>query len=402
MAKHTIKLNCKQVRRSKPLPELSASEVRQMVSGIISEYFGLQADGYSCSTEVVNDVVIKASVEGESIESICQDLDAVPTGHTVRDYLNEQLPTEDLDNIEEQVKAALTTDLPKRVWRGKLELAIDEHDEPFYGKSEELLQYACRGRAKAGTTYFFRVATLYHIHNKIPLTLALTFVRPEDTTLAVVKRLLEQLRNLGIKWSCLYLDKGFCSIPIIRYLQRHRYSAIIACPIRGKTGGTRALCTGRKSYLTRHTFSSAKNGSCEASVAVVRTFDSSGRRKRKRKARWLAYVLINVDLRADQVRARYRSRFGVETSYRVMRTTHTKTTGRNAALRFFLIAFAFILVNVWITLRWRFCQIPRRGGREIDRNRFPSWRMFRFLRRAIEGVYGTVDTVRASAAPLAP
>jgi hypothetical protein len=116
MTKHTIKLNCKQVRRSKPLPELSASEVRQMVSGVISEYFGLQADGYSCSTEVVNDVVIKASVEGESIESTCQDLDAVPTGHTVRDYLNEQLPTENLGNIEEQVNAALTTDLPKPVF----------------------------------------------------------------------------------------------------------------------------------------------------------------------------------------------------------------------------------------------------------------------------------------------
>ncbi|MHC4434057.1 MAG: transposase, partial [Planctomycetota bacterium] len=320
--------------------------------------------------------------------STCQDLDAVPTGHTVRDYLNEQLLAEDLDNIEQQVNGALTTDLPKRLWRGKLELAIDEHDEPFYGKSEALLKHACRGRAKAGTTYFFRVATLYHIHNKIPMTLAITFVHPEDTTLAVVKRLLAQLRKLGIKWNCLYFDKGFCSIPVIHYLQRQRYSAVIACPIRGKTGGTRALCSGRKSYLTRHTFSSAANGSCEASVAMVRTFDSSGRSKRKRKARWLAYVLINVDLRADQVRARYRSRFGVETSYRVMRTTHAKTTGRNAALRFFLIAFAFILVNVWITLRWRLCQIPRRGGRKIDRNRFPSWRMLRFLRRAIEDVYG--------------
>jgi hypothetical protein len=402
MAKHTIKLNCKQNRRSEPLPELSASEVRQMVSGIISEYFGLKADGYSCSTEVVNDVVIKASVEGESIESTCQDLDAVPTGHTVRDYLNEQLSTKDLDNIEAQVNGALTTVLPKRLRHGTLELAIDEHDEPFYGKSEELLQYACRGRAKAGTTYFFRVATLYHIHNKIPMTLAITFVRPADTTLAVIKRLLAQLRKLGIKWCCLYFDKGFCSIPVIRYLQRHRYSAIIACPIRGTTGGTRALCTGRKSYLTQHTFSSAKNGSCEAFVAIVRTFDSSGRSKRKRKARWLVYVLINVDLRADQVRARYRSRFGVETSYRVMRTTHAKTTGRNAALRFFLIAFAFILVNVWITLRWRLCQIPRRGGRKIDRNRFPSWRMFRFLRRAIEDIYGTVDMVQASAVPLEP
>ena len=88
------------------------------------------------------------------------------------------------DKIEEQINAALTTDLPKRLWRGKLELAMDEHDEPFYGKSEELLQYACRGRAKAGTTYLFRVATLYHIPNKIPLTLAMAFVRPEDTTLA--------------------------------------------------------------------------------------------------------------------------------------------------------------------------------------------------------------------------
>jgi hypothetical protein len=63
MAKHTIKLNCKQIRRSKPLPELSAPEVRQMVSGIITEYFEVKADGYSCSTELVNDVVIKASVD---------------------------------------------------------------------------------------------------------------------------------------------------------------------------------------------------------------------------------------------------------------------------------------------------------------------------------------------------
>lgn len=350
----------------------------------------------------MTDVLVKASIEGETIESTCDDLDAVPTGHTVRNYLNEQLHPEDLAEIEECINAALTADLPKRLWRIRLDLAADLHDEPFYGKTEELLAFACRGKAKDGTTYFYRVATLYHVHKGVPTTLAVTFVLPSDTKLAVLRRLLARAKKLGLQWGCLYLDKGFCSIPVIRYLQQHRYSAIIACPIRGKKGGTRALCTGRSSYITTHTFSSAEYGSCEAAVAVVRTFNTSGRRRQRRKARWLVYVLINVDLRPDQVRQRYRSRFGVETSYRCMRTTHAKTTSLNAALRFFLIALAFILVNVWIALRWRFCQVPRRGGRQLDKKRFQLKRMVRFLKRAIENTYGTVNVIQAIASPLDP
>ena len=398
----TIKLNAKKYKGSKSLPTLSAFEVRQIVSDLIAGHLRLQAEGYDCSTQVMTDVLVKASVEEEAIESTCNDLEAVPTGHTVRNHLNEQLRPEDLAEIEERVNAALTADLPKRLWRIRLDLAADLHDEPFYGKSEELLAFACRGKAKAGTTYFYRVATLYHVHKGVPTTLAVTFVLPSDTTLAVLQRLLTRAKKLGFQWGCLYLDKGFCSIPVIRYLQQRRYSAIIACPIRGKNGGTRALCTGRRSYLTTHTFSSAGYGSCEASVAIVRTFNTSGRRRRRRKARWLVYVLINVDLRPDQVRQRYRSRFGVETSYRCMRTTHAKTTSRNAALRFFLIALAFILVNVWITLRWRFCQIPRRGGRQVEKKRFQLQRMVRFLRRAIEDTYGTVNVIQAIALPLDP
>jgi len=397
----TIKLNTKKYKGSKSLPTLSGSEVRQIVSDLIAEYLQLQAEGYNCSTQVMTDVLVKASIEGETIESTCDDLDAVPTGHTMRNYLNEQLRPEDLAAIEERINAALPVDLPKRLWRIRLDLAADLHDEPFYGKTEELLAFACRGKAKDGTTYFYRVATLYHVHKGVPITLAVTFVLPSDTKLAVLRRLLARAKKLGLQWG-LYLDKGFCSIPVIRYLQQHRYSAIIACPIRGKKGGTRALCTGRSSYITTHTFSSAEYGSCEAAVAVVRTFNTSGRRRQRRKARWLVYVLINVDLRPHQVRQRYRSRFGVETSYRCMRTTHAKTTSRNAALRFFLIALAFILVNVWIVLRWRFCQVPRRGGRQLDKKRFQLKRMIRFLRRAIEDTYGTVNVIQAVALPLDP
>jgi len=392
----------KNKKGTKTLPTLSAAEVRQVVSDRLAEHLKLEADGYACSTQVVTDVLVKASVEGVAVEGTCNDLAAVPTGHTVRNHLNEQLCPAELTALEEQVNAALTADLPKRLWRGPLNLAADLHDEPFYGKSEELVTYACRGEAKLGTTYFYRVATLYHIHDGVPTTLALTFVLPADTTLAVLQRLLDRAKKLGLQWDCLYLDKGFCSILVIRYLQEQQYAAVLACPIRGKTGGTRALCTGRASYLTTHTFASAENGSCAAAVAVVRTYDSSRRRRQRRKARWLVYVLVNVKLRPDQARQQYRSRFGVETSYRCMRATHAKTTSRNAAVRFFLIALAFILVNVWVTLRWRFCQVPRHGGRHVDKTHFQLQRMSGFLRRAIEQTYGTVDVIQAIAVPLDP
>jgi len=396
----TIKINCK--KGTKSLPILSAAEVHQVVSDRIAEYLKLEADGYTCSTQVVTDVLVKASVEGRTVESTCNDLAAVSTGHTVRNYLNEQLCPAELTALEEQVNAALTADLPQRLWRGPLNLAADLHDEPFYGKSAELVAYACRGEAKLGTTYFYRVATLYQIHAGVPTTLALTFVLPADTTLAVLQRLLNRAKKLSLRWGCLYLDKGFCSIPVIRYLQDQQYAAVIACPIRGKTGGTRALCKGRESYLTTHTFASAENGSCAAAVAVARTFDSSRRRRRRRKARWLVYVLVNVKLRPEQARHQYRSRFGVETSYRCMRATHAKTTSRNAAVRFLLIALAFILVNVWVTLRWRFCQVPRQGGRHVDKTHFQLQRMLGFLRRVIEQTYGTVDVIQALAVPLDP
>jgi len=75
---HTIKLNTKKYKGSKSLPTLSGSEVRQIVSDLIAEYLQLQAEGYNCSTQVMTDVLVKASIEGETIESTCDDLDAVP------------------------------------------------------------------------------------------------------------------------------------------------------------------------------------------------------------------------------------------------------------------------------------------------------------------------------------
>lgn len=55
--------------------------------------------------------------------------------------------------------------------------------------------YTCKTRAKAGTSRFFRIAGAYVIWREVRLTLALTYVLPEDTLPEVVERLLLRLKQ---------------------------------------------------------------------------------------------------------------------------------------------------------------------------------------------------------------
>ena len=386
---------------SKAMLKLTDEDTRHEAIERLTTYFPLQVSGYECTAETVFDVLVKAAVTGQTIETACNDLDQVVDGETIRGYLNEQVKVDDLHSLEQQVNQALVPGLPRRIWKPELEIAIDLHDEPFYGHSPELLDLTCRGPAHKGTTRFFRLATVYLIFKDMRLTLGLLFVRPEDKLPEIVAALLPRLRILGLKVKRLYLDKGFCSIPVLRCIEKSGGSAILACPIRGKKGGTRGLCQGNKSYATQHTFKSKENGFFTASVAVVRTYTSHQRSKRKkRRATWLVYLALNCNFDPKTIRKRYRKRFGIETSYRCMRKVRPWTTSRNGALRFLLMSLGFILTNLWVELRWRFCQLKRQGRRQIDTKQFELQRMLGFINRAIDKIYGVVSFISADVTPL--
>jgi putative transposase len=196
------------------------------------------------------------------------------------------------------------------------------------------------------------------------------------------------------------LDKGFNGIAIMKYLTQQGPPTLMACTIRGKQGGTRALCIGPKSYRTTYTFESAEQGAFTAELAVCRAFTTAKRTKRlKRRVEWLIYILIHLNLSPRQARRLYRRRFGIESSYRCAGQVRGWTTSPNAAYRFVLIALSFILLNVWLGLRWLFTQMPRRGRRWLDTQRFQLTRFARFIRRALEQHYGSVSEIFAVVTP---
>lgn len=169
-------------------------------------------------------------------------------------------------------------------------------------------------------------------------------------------------------------------------------SVIMAAPIKGKTGGTKALCQGRQSYRTEHTFCSDEYGELTVPVMVVRTWNQ--RRDGTYQWAWLVYVLIHVpDLTARQVRKAYRRRFGIESSYRLLEQVRGRTTAHNPALRFLWMGMALLIGNIWIALHWTFLRRRGSGPRRVVRQAFILPCMLQFLRRAVEAIYGVISII---------
>jgi putative transposase len=388
------------------------------------QHFDLEANGYCCQTRDLWQVLLTAAARGSTIEATCHDLEEAPASNTVRGYLNAHLTAEQVRPLEADFNRALAAQLPR--WfrhqlRSKtgLPLALDLHDVPYYGKADQPDRpnaappehWVCRGEAQAGTTRFYRCATAYVLQRDQRWTLAVTFVHPQDTILALVQRLLDQVPSLGLRRGCLYLDKGFCSVLVLRYIQEQTpFAALVAAPVRGQGkkdeagcaassgassgGGTRALCQGRASHWTHHTFRSPQHGTLRVPVAVVRTWTQ--RRDGKRHWQWLLFVVLrrqHLKLRVTQVHERYRRRFGIESSYRLLEQVRIRTTSPNEALRFFCIGLALLLGSVWIALHWKYLQVRGSGPRRVAREHLTLERMTRFLSRAVEAIYGVVSCV---------
>jgi putative transposase len=382
-------------------PKLSDEKVLTEARELLKDHLSLEADGYVCTTDDLFDVLLGVAVNRGTIQSVCTDWLDIAEPETVRGYLNDQLCVEDLPELERQLNAALAAQTPNRVYRAPQDVAVDFHDRPYYGKQPQETGLWVRGRAKDGTTRFYRIATAYVMQRGLRLTLAIRFVLPEDDTLTVLQTLLQRLHFRAIRLHWLFLDKGFDGIAILRYLTQRQQPCLIACTIRGKQGGTRALCVGNKSYRTTHTFASAEQGSFTAQVAVCRVFTTAKRTKRlKRRAEWLIFILIHLELSPRQARRVYRRRFGIESSYRCAGKVRGWTTSPNAAYRFVLMALSFVLLNLWLRLRWLYTQIPRRGGRRLAARRFQLYRFAKFVLRALERRYHAIHVLFATATPI--
>jgi putative transposase len=315
-------------------------------------------------------VLVFAAASRLSVHQACDQLERAPSGPTVLGTLAGQLS--DLDALEGHVNDLLARLIPKGLGKRGRRVAIDLVALPYHGTVEAPHQdEVCRSKAKCGTTHFFTYATAYAVVRGRRYTLAMCRVRAKQTMDYVLRTLLARLVTLGIRVKLLLLDRGFYSVRVIQDLITCEVPFIMPAVKRGKKPttpggptGTYALAAQKQSHWTPYTLKSAHDGQVEFALAVVCHNTRGQRGRHQREA--LLYATWGVTHRAlSWIRATYRSRFGIESSYRQSHQARIRTSSRKPALRLLFMGVALVLRNVWVWLHAEVMAQPQRGARQL-------------------------------------
>lgn len=364
----------------------------------LQKHLRLKDHGPKCTAGVLWTVLLYAAARLCSLAAACAALCRAPSDTAAHDALLAGLP--DFAELQRRLNRALQGDLPPTLRHRRQPVAIDLVLIPYHGQHLHEANEIYRSQPKSGTTHFHAYATAYVIRHGLRFTVGLTAVRQGEALADVLRRLLGQAAKASIRPRYLLLDRGFCSVNVIRYLQAGRRAFLMPLPRRGRTAdhpqgpsGSRVFTTWKQSGWGRYTLTNTHQ--CKATVSVcVKCRNRRGERGRHgREALLYAY---GGGLRPSSyrwVQQTYRSRFAIETSYRQLHQARIRTCTRDPLLRLLYVGLALILRNVWVWLHWEVLAQRRRGGRRVDLSQLRLRQMLLWLQHVAELRLGVRDEI---------
>jgi hypothetical protein len=379
---------------------VSSQQVYGLATAVLEKSLRWADQGCKCTVRNLLLVLLTAASRLSSIHDACLRLKEAPCDQSVYDALAELLPAK-CAALERRLNRALGEKLPKSLLKRARPAAVDYFDVNYYGRCHRRRRELCGGKRRDGTDTFHRYATLCVLRRGERFTLAMTYVYRDDSHAKVVKRLLRRARARGLKIRYLLLDKGFYGLEVVKLLQSMHCPFVIPVVHRGrrprtkdfsKLKGTRRFLARRKAGFSHHVMDNRK---ATARVGIAVAFASqktrSGRRRRRRgKPLVFAYWGLKPASPA-WVRDTYRSRYGIETSYRQLHQARARTASRKPNLRLLLVGLALLLRNLWVFLHHRL--LARVRGRSLQlRLKLLRFRtMLLMLQRCAESLLGCAE-----------
>jgi Transposase DDE domain len=378
---------------------LTAPQVQHLFHAWLAPILGVWPPVRRCTTSAVMTVLAFAAQRLSSLADACLRLTDAPDGDTILLHLARQLA--DAEQLDRRLRAAFAGHLPRAVRRGRWPVACDLTLVPYHGRPFQNPAEVYRGQPKSGTTHFHAYATAYLVREGRRFTLALIAVRHGTTPAEVVRELRRRVCAAGINIRVFLMDRGFQNAGVVRYLQAARQPFIMPQAIHGKAPadgslrGLRAIRAHSPTGWTTYTWQPVGQRRVTVELCVCR------RRRPDRKGhRVFLYACWGVRATPAWVKAVYRRRFGIETSYRQMNRARIRTTTRRPALRLFFVAVALLLRNVWAWLHWTSLARRRRGGRRLQLHRLRFATLLLWLAHLAEHTFRYADQAPAEGLPV--
>lgn len=373
--------------------ELTYHQVRKAYQSCMNQQIQLRTNPTKCTPETLWDILGLAATQRQSIHGTCAGLAEAPTGAAVLYQLRKgYLVGQALPQLEEEMNRLLVSQLPVAILRGRHDVAFDLTEIPYHGQAQQDEAEVRRSKAKSGTTHFHVYASAYILTRQKRVTVAVAYWQAGQSVQHVFERLMGRVQALPIRIKRLLLDRQFCNVPIVRYLQEQPFQTILPVPARSKVLKS-ILQTAQRSYRTEYTMRSPQSGTVTFPLYVV-GFYLNGRYGKQGHEFHLFTVLGRPwQGRLSRLAHTFRSRFGIESSYRQMNQVRIRTSSQDPLLRFLFFTLAFLLLNLWRVLNWCYLTVPRRGGRYMDESLFRLQTFARFLADAISEVQHPIRAV---------
>jgi hypothetical protein len=383
---------------------ITSNHVHSWARARLEENLAFKDHGPKCTANLLYNILLWAACHTASLAAACATLLKAPSDDAVHDALAASLPN--LHELQKQINRALAGGLPKALLRRSQPIAIDLTHLPYYGQpavpgSKQLYH----GETKAGTRNSHAYATAYVVQKGLRFPLGLVVVHHSDPWEEIVRELLRQVRKTGVKIRYVLLDKGFYSVSVIRYLQAARYPFLMPAIRRGRkpdhakgASGTWALTELPRNRWVEYTLQDKKKNKARVKIGVyhhrlpAKTRDGRELKGRRQKV-WL-YAVWKLEHRSlTWIANRYRERFGIESSYRLLNEVRIRTTKRCPVYRLLCVGIALILCNEWVGLHWDYLALSRRGRRVVDLNQLPLRAMAHWIEGVVETLLGVCKSL---------
>jgi len=279
--------------------------------------------------------IVYASVENISLEAINDELANKPNSDSIF-YHIKKLHWKDVLEIFQKIIKNNYLKI-RRMYRltGKVKLAIDFHDIPYYGKDKPI--FVVRGKGKAGTNKFYRIISMDIVEKGRRFTLGIIPMNTLKSKKKVVESLAKELKGI-VRIECILMDRGFQSIEVYKSMWKMKKNWITPVKKSAKIMRIMDECVKNDIWKTIYRLQCNKNY-IDVRLLIYPTKDGD-----------LVGFFTNMNVDPDWVARTYPDRWGIETGYRVKKEFRAKTCSRSFVVRFFFILISVILYNFWISL----------------------------------------------------
>lgn len=316
--------------------------------------------------------LVQTALEQTSLEDICSSFEGC-SADTVQYRVNSL----DFDQIVQQLNAMLRYIAQGLYIHGKqtLTLAIDVTDYPWYGDRNHELSVGSKMRP--GTRYFHRYFTACILTKTYRIPVYFRPLRQEDGV-SPYNLVEEMIRE--IYWWCpvvrLLGDAWFFSKELLDLLNGYKIDYLFRKKVQQNlkreveqlkaTQYELAQAAGvdynnprkffrwlKKQKLLTFKFESVltmrNNRRYPVVLQTVFVKKRMGRNSIEEYLDWYVYT-TNISASGEYIKALYKSRWGIETQYRVAHHFQAKTTSSSTTTRILLIGLSFILTAVWLRI----------------------------------------------------